>query len=202
MSKRLRIARGDALYLAGERFSSLYVVRSGFLKTIAIVENGRDQITGFSITGEVLGLDGIEDGRHSCNTVALEESEVCAVSFARLQELTLAIPSLQRHIHRLMSREIVREHGMMLLLGGMTAEERMAMFLLNLSQRYAAQGCSASEFNLHLSRQEIGSYLSLTLGTVSRLFSRFDEMRLIDVRQKFVRILDQAGLERLIGRAR
>ncbi len=200
MFTRLHIRRGESLYLAGDRFTSLYAVRNGFLKTTAILANGRDQVTGFAMTGEVLGMDGIEEERHTCNTIALEDSEVCAISFARLQELTLTIPGLQRHFHTMMSREIVREHGVMLLLGSMNAEERMAMFLLNLSQRFAAHGCTASEFNLCLTREEIGSYLSLTLGTVSRIFSRFRERGLIAVRQKFVRIVDRDKLERVIGR--
>lgn len=198
---RLRIRRGESLYLAGDRFTSLYAVRKGFLKTTAILAKGRDQVTGFSMAGEVLGMDGIEEEKHSCNTLALEDGEVCAISFARLQELTLAIPSLQRHFHAMMSREIVRGHGVMLLLGSMSAEERMAMFLLDLSQRFAAQGCSASEFNLRLTREDIGSYLGLTVGTVSRMFSRFRESGLIAVRQKFVRIVDRDKLERAIGRS-
>jgi len=175
-------------------------VRKGFLKTTAILANGRDQVTGFSLTGEVLGMDGIEAEKHSGNTIALEDSEVCAISFARLQELTLAIPGLQRHFHTMMGREIVREYGVMLLLGSMSAEERMAMFLLDLSQRFTAQGCSASEFDLRLTREDIGSYLSLTVGTVSRMFSRFHESGLIAVRQKRVRIVDRGKLERLIVR--
>jgi len=197
---RLRLRRGESLYLAGDRFICLYAVRKGFLKSTALLAQGRDQVTGFSLTGEVLGMDGIEQERHSCNTIALEDSEICAISFARLQELTLAIPSLQRHFHTMMSREIVREHGVMLLLGSMSAEERMAIFLLDLSQRFAAQGCSASEFNLRLNREDIGSYLSLTVGTVSRIFSRFRESGLIAVRQKLVRIVDRDKLERVIGR--
>ncbi len=198
---RLRIRRGENLYLAGDRFTSLYAVRKGFLKTTAILAKGRDQVTGFSMTGEVLGMDGIEAQRHGCNTIALEDGEICAISFARLQELTLAIPSLQRHFHAMMSREIVREHGVMLLLGSMSAEERMAMFLLDFSRRFAAQGGTASEFNLRLTRENIGSYLSLTVGTVSRLFARFRESGLIAVRQKLVRIVDRGKLECVIGRS-
>ena len=201
MFTRLRLRRGENLYLTGNRFTSLYAVRNGFLKTTAVLAKGRDQVTGFSMTGEILGMDGIEQEIHTCNTIALEDSEVCAISFAKLQELTLAIPSVQRHFHAMMSREIVRKHGVMLLLGSMNAEERMAMFLLNLSQRLAAQGDSASEFNLRLTREDIGSYLSLTLGTVSRIFSRFHNRGLIEARRKFVRILDRDKLEQVIGRA-
>jgi CRP/FNR family transcriptional regulator len=201
VSSRLRIRRKESLYLAGDRFGALYTVRHGFIKTTAIIENGRDQVTAFSMAGEVLGLDGIDRGVHSGNARALEDSEVCAISFARLQNLAAAIPRLQRRLHMLMSREIVREHGMMLLLGSMNADQRMAMFLLDLSQRFAAQGRSASAFNLRLTRDDIGSYLGLTVGTISRMFTKFDEAGLIAVRGKSVRILDKAGLERVGGQA-
>jgi CRP/FNR family transcriptional regulator len=200
---RRRVLCGESLYLTRDRFTSLYVVRRGFLKTTALLEKGREQVTGFSMTGEVLGMDGIEEGLHTCDTIALEDSDVCAFSFVRLQELTLVIPGLQRRFHAVMSREIVREHGMMLMLGSMHAEERVAMFLLDMSQRFAAQGGSASAFNLRLSRDEIGSYLGLTVGTISRIVIKFDDAGLIAARgNKFVRILDHAGLERLIGHTR
>jgi len=197
---RSRVRRGESLYRAGDRFSSLYAVRNGFFKSTAVLENGRDQMTGFTMTGEVLGMDGIGPERHTCSTIALEDSDVRAIPFARLQALAHEIPSLQRHFHRMMSTEIVREQGVMLLLGSMNAEERVVIFLLNLSQRFAAHGFSPSEFNLRLTREEIGSYLSLKLETVSRTFSKFQEEGLIGVQQKFIRILDRAGLERVMVR--
>jgi CRP/FNR family transcriptional regulator, anaerobic regulatory protein len=194
------VRRGESLYRAGDRFTSLYAVRNGFFKSTAVLENGRDQMTGFSMTGEVLGMDGIGPERHTCNTIALEDSDVRAIPFARLQALAHEIPSLQRHFHRMMSSEIVREQGVMLLLGSMNAEERVAMFLLNLSQRFATHGYSPSEFNLRMTREEIGSYLSLKLETVSRTFSKFQEGGLIGVQQKFIRILDRSGLEYVMVR--
>jgi CRP/FNR family transcriptional regulator len=197
---RSRVRRGESLYRTGDRFTSLYAVRSGFFKSTALLENGRNQVTGFSMTGEVLGMDGIGPERHTCNTIALEDSDVCAIPFARLQELAHEIPSLQRQFHKMMSREIVREHGVMLLLGSMNAEERLAMFLLNLSQRFAARGYSPSEFNLRMTREEIGSYLGLKLETVSRTLSKFQEEGMIGVQQKFIRVLNSAGLERVMGR--
>jgi CRP/FNR family transcriptional regulator len=200
MFNRPRVRRGESLYRTGDRFTSLYAVRNGFFKSTALLDNGRDQVTGFSMTGEVLGMDGIGPERHTCNTIALEDSDVCAIPFARLQELAHEIPSLQRQFHKTMSREIVREHGVMLLLGSMNAEERLAMFLLNLSQRFAARGYSPSEFNLRMTREEIGSYLGLKLETVSRTFSKFQEEGLIGVQQKYIRVLDRAGLSRVIGR--
>jgi CRP/FNR family transcriptional regulator len=197
---RSRVRRGESLYRTGDRFTSLYAVRNGFFKSTALLDNGRIQVTGFSMTGEVLGMDGIAPERHTCNTIALEDSDVCAIPFARLQELAQEIPGLQHHVHRMMSREIVREHGVMLLLGSMNADERLAMFLLNLSQRFAVRGYSPSQFNLRMTREEIGSYLGLKLETVSRIFSKFNDEGLIGVQQKFIRILDNAGLERVMGR--
>ncbi len=197
---RSRVRRGESLYRSGDRFTSLYAVRNGFFKSTALLENGRDQVTGFSMTGEVLGMDGIGPERHTCNTIALEDSDVCAIPFAGLQELAHEIPGLQRHFHKMMSREIVRENGVMLLLGSMNADERLSMFLLNLSQRLAARGYSPTEFNLRMTRGEIGSYLGLKLETVSRTFSKFQEEGLIGVQQKFIRVLDSAGLELVMGR--
>jgi len=197
---RSRVRRGDSLYRTGDRFTSLYAVRNGFFKSLALLGNGREQVTGFSMTGELLGIDGIGPERHTCNAIALEDSEVCAMPFAKLQELGHKIPSLQRHFYKMMSREIAREHGVMLQLGSMNAEERLAIFLLDLSQRFAARGYSPSEFNLRMTRGEIGSYLGLKLETVSRTFSKFQEEGLIGVQYKFIRILDSASLERVMGR--
>jgi CRP/FNR family transcriptional regulator len=197
---RLRVRRGERLYRSGERFISLYAVRKGFFKSVAVLENGRDQVTGFLMPGEVLGMDGIGQGRHNYDTVALEDSEVCAIAFAGLQEVAHEIPSLQRHFRKLMSREIVREHGMILQLGSMTAEERVAMFLLDLSRRFAARGLSASELNLRMGLEEIASYLGLTLETVSRSLSRFQDEGLIGVQQKFIRIRNSGGLLQVIRR--
>jgi CRP/FNR family transcriptional regulator len=197
---RARLRRGESLYRTGDRFVSLYAVRKGFFKSLALIEDGREQVTGFSIPGEILGMDGIGPEQHSCNTVALEDSEVCAISFAGLQALAHDIPGLQHHFYKMMSREIVREQGMMLQLGSMNAEERLSMFLLDLSQRFAARGQSPSEFNLRMTREEIGSYLGLKLETVSRTFSKFQEEGLITVRQKFIGIRDSAGLRQVLLR--
>jgi len=146
-------------------------------------------------------MDGISTDRHVCNAVALEDSDVCMIPFEKLEELSRRIEPLQRQFHRFLSREIVREQGIMMLLGSMRAEERLAAFLLNLSQRMRARGYSALEFNLRMTREEIGSYLGLKLETVSRAFSKFQDEGLITVHQKHIQILDGEGLRRLIGRA-
>ncbi|MBK9445660.1 MAG: fumarate/nitrate reduction transcriptional regulator Fnr [Betaproteobacteria bacterium] len=199
VSTRRRLKRGEHLYRAGEAFSAIYAVRSGFFKTDVLLEDGREQVTGFQMTGELLGLDGISTEQHSCNSVALEDSEVCTIPFSHLEGLSREIQTLQHHFHKVMSREIVRDHGVMMLLGTMRAEERLAAFLLNLSQRFTARGYSPAEFYLRMTREEIGSYLGLKLETVSRAFSRFQEEGLIAVQQKHVRILNTPGLKRLMN---
>jgi CRP/FNR family transcriptional regulator len=196
---RRRIERSESLYRAGDDFSSLYAVRSGFFKTVQTLEDGREQVTGFHMGGEIMGMDGIGAERHSSSAVALEDSEVCVIPYSRLVNLGHEMHGLQRQFHKVMSREIAQEHSVMLLLGTMRAEERLAAFLLNLSQRFTARGYSASEFNLRMTREEIGSYLGLKLETVSRAFSKFQEDGLICVHQKHIRIRDVAGLKRCIS---
>ena len=151
------------------------------------------------MAGELMGIDGIDDDCHNCDAIALEDSEVCVIPYARFEELSHKFPSLQRHFHKVMSREIVRDHGVMLLLGSMRAEERLAAFLLNLSQRFTARGFSASDFILRMTREEIGSYLGLKLETVSRSFSKFQDDGLLAVHQKHIRIADIAGLKKIMG---
>jgi CRP/FNR family transcriptional regulator len=198
---RRPVKRGDYLFRAGDPFASLYAARTGFFKTKLLLEDGREQVTGFHMAGELMGMDGIGTERHTCDAVALEDSEVCVIPFERLEGLSREMEALQHHFHKVMSREIVREHGVMMLLGSMRAEERLAAFLLNLSQRLSTRGYSPTEFNLRMTREEIGSYLGLKLETVSRVFSRFQEEGLIAVQQKNIRILDAAGLRELVGRS-
>lgn len=186
---RKRVKHGEILYRAGGRSDCLYAIRSGFFKSSFALDDGREQVTAFRMAGEVLGLDGIDSARHASEATALEDSEVCIIPHARLEE-----PQLQRQLYKVMSRELVRDHSVMLLLGMMSSCERLAVFLLNLSQRFAARGLSSSEFHLRMTRAEIGSYLGVSLETVSRLFSRFQEDRLICVTQKHIRILDHHGL--------
>ena len=199
VGSRRKIKRQQHLYRSGDGFEAIYAIRAGSFKTDVILEDGRDQVTGFQMTGEVLGLDGISTERHSCNAIALEDSEVCVIPFSRLEELSRQVESLQHQFHKIMSREIVRDHGVMMLLGSMRAEERLAAFLLNMSQRFTARGFSPSEFHLRMTRDEIGSYLGLKLETVSRAFSRFQEEGLVAVQQKHIRILDTPGLKRLLN---
>jgi CRP/FNR family transcriptional regulator len=197
---RRPVKRGDYLFRAGNAFDSLYAARTGFFKTKVLLEDGREQVTGFHMAGELMGMDGIGTESHTCDSVALEDSDVCVIPFERLEDLGREMEALQHHFHKVMSREIVREHGVMMLLGSMRAEERLAAFLLNLSQRLSSRGYSPTEFNLRMTREEIGSYLGLKLETVSRVFSKFQEESFISVQQKNVRILDPGGLRETVGR--
>ena len=198
VSTRMKLRRGDSLFRAGDKFRSLYAVRVGFLKSTVVSADGREQVTGFHMAGELVGLDGISNEMHTCETVALEDTVVCVIPYERLEEVALSVPTLRNHFHKVMSREIVREHGVMLLLGTMHAEERLAAFLLNLSQRFEARGYSRSEFVLRMTRAEIGSYLGLKLETVSRALSRFSQDGLIDVNQKRIQIIDPEGLRTIV----
>jgi CRP/FNR family transcriptional regulator len=199
VGNRRTVARGDTLFRTGDAFQSLFAVRTGFFKTCVSSEDGRDQVTGFQMAGELLGLDGISQDRHGCDAVALEDSQVCVIPFHQLEELSRDFNVLQHQFHKIMSREIVRDHGVMLLLGSMRAEERLAAFLLNLTQRLQARGFSPSSLILRMTREEIGSYLGLKLETVSRTFSKFQDDGLLEVKQRQIRILDQAGLRQLVN---
>jgi CRP/FNR family transcriptional regulator len=196
---RRRVRRGDSLFAAGAEFSAVYAIRSGFFKTSLVDGEGREQVTGFHMAGELMGLDALGSGTHHGTAVALEDSEVCVLPYALIEEMAREVPALQRNLHSVLAREIVRDHGVMMLLGSMRAEERLATFLLNLSKRFLRRGYSPSDFHLRMTREEIGSYLGLKLETVSRLFSQFQNDRLIEVNQKHVRILDISGLERVLA---
>ncbi|MDM0036694.1 fumarate/nitrate reduction transcriptional regulator Fnr [Variovorax sp. J22P271] len=199
VATRRKVKRRETLFRNGEPFTSLYAIRTGVFKTRVTSEDGRDQVTGFQMAGEIIGLDGIVNDQHTCDAVALEDSEVCVMPFERIEELSREVTALQRHVHQIMSREIVREHGVMLLLGSMRAEERLAAFLLNLVQRLHARGFSRSELVLRMTREEIGSYLGLKLETVSRTLSKFAADGMVEVEQRNVRILDPEALRRIVN---
>lgn len=194
---RLRLAKGESLYRAGTRFTALYAVRVGSLKTVVAVEDGREQVAGYHMIGDIVGLDGIGNDLHGSAALALEDAEVCVLPFDDLAVLSRSVPALQRNLHRFLAREIARDHEMMLLLGSMRAEERLAAFLLDLSERYRRRGYSATEFVLRMTREEIGSHVGLTLETVSRLFSRFQNQGLIRVQGRAILILESAALRNL-----
>lgn len=197
VSTRRRVNRGQALFHSGDSFNAIYAIRTGFFKTCLTSEDGRDQVTGFQMAGEILGLDGLCSDAHICDAIALEDAEVCVLAYDHIEDLSRKFPVLQRHVHRMMGREIVRDQGVMMLLGSMRAEERLAAFLLNLTQRLHARGFSANELVLRMTREEIGSYLGLKLETVSRIFSKFQDDGLLQVKQRHIRIVNTRALQAL-----
>lgn len=199
VATRKRVKQGAHLYSSGDEFNTLYAIRTGFFKTSVTSEDGREQVTGFQMAGEIMGLDGIVSDQHNCNAIALEDAEVCVMPFNHVEDLSRELPVLQRHVHKIMSREIVRENGVMMLLANMRAEERLAAFLLNLLQRLHARGYSKSELILRMTREEIGSYLGMKLETVSRTFSKFSEEGIIEVKQRNIKILKPEALEAIFN---
>lgn len=198
MVKR-RIARGAALYRSGDGFEALYAVRSGAFKSVGVSRNGEEKVTGLHLQGEIMGLDAIDSGVHCYHSIALEDSEVCMIPYTRLTTLTMRMPELQMQLLRALSGDISRDHGLMLLLGSMTAEQRIAAFLLSLSRRYERLGYSSNRFNLRMTREDIGSYLGLTLETVSRLMSRFQRDGLISAHQREIELKDPDALAEIVG---
>jgi CRP/FNR family transcriptional regulator, anaerobic regulatory protein len=199
VAQRRSVPRGEPLFRSGDAFTSLFAVRTGFFKTAVSADDGRDQVTGFQMSGELLGLDGIGNGLHNCDAIALEDSTVCVIPYQQLETISQEITDLQRVFHKIMSREIVQDHRVMLLLGSMRAEERLAAFLLNLTQRLHQRGFSRNELVLRMTREEIGSYLGLKLETVSRTFSKFQEDGILEVKQRQIRIVDQTALRQRVN---
>ncbi len=197
IGRRRRVARDESLYRMGDSFQNLYAIRFGHFKTSHMNPSGEQQITGFQMAGELLGMDAISGDHHHCDAIALEDSEVCEIPFARLEELFGHIPTLLRHFHRMMSQEITREQSVMLLLGNMRAEQRFAVFLVNLSSRYAARGYSSTNFQLRMSREDIGNYLGLTIESISRLLSRFKKQGWLKVDKREVELIAPAKLKAL-----
>jgi CRP/FNR family transcriptional regulator len=198
---RRRVGANEKLYGIGEPLRYLYAVRFGHFKTTQVNAFGGTQITGFQMAGELLGMDAISADRHLCDAVALEDSEVCEIPFGGLQDLFAQLPTLLRHFHRIMGQEITREQKVMLLLGNMRAEQRFAIFLVNLSARYAARGYAPHSFHLRMSREDIGNYLGLTVESISRLLSRFKAQGLLRIDRREVTLLDPARLKALASGA-
>lgn len=197
VQERVRLQKGQLLYQSGDELDALYGLRLGSIKTQLEEASGHVQVTGFFLPGEVIGLDGMPEGRHDSNALAMEDSEVCVIRLSNIDEVSRFVPSLQQQIRRILSKEISRSHHVLLALGSMRSEARLAAFLLNLSERLATLGYSPTDFIMRMSREEIGNYLGLTLETVSRLFSRFAREGLITVSQREVKILDLAALKEL-----
>jgi CRP/FNR family transcriptional regulator len=193
-----KVARNETLFRAGDRADALFAVRTGFFKTFVRSHQGEEQITGFQMAGELIGLSGIDTGFHEVDAVALEDSQLCVISLADLEEVEREVPALQARFHRMMSHEIAVGHQAMLQLGSMHAEERIAAFLLNLMYRLGVRGFSATSLLLRMSREEIGSFLGLTAETVSRTLSGFQAAGLLVVRQRLIEVTDASGLQRVL----
>lgn len=198
---RARLRRQDVLYRGGDPFHALYAIRRGSFKTAVLAEDGREQVTGYHIFGDTIGFDGIGSDRHDTGAIALEDAEVCVLPFSRIEALARTVPALQHNLHQLMAREITLDQRAMFSLGTLHAEERVAVFLLNLAERYRRGGYSSTEYVLRMTRAEIGSFLGLTLETVSRLFSRFHHNGLIHVDGRAVKLLDPMRLRRMTSRS-
>ncbi|WP_421621886.1 fumarate/nitrate reduction transcriptional regulator Fnr [Alkalilimnicola ehrlichii] len=199
LQRQRPLARGDVLYREGDEFRTVYAVRAGSLKTYTISREGEEQVTGFHMPGEMLGLDAVSLGAHPCEAKALETSSICELPFHELEELARAIPALQRQLLRLMSKEIFQDHEMLHALARRNAEERLAILLLNFSQRFARRGLSATRFRLPMSRSDLSNYLGLAPETMSRLFKRFQGQGWLHSRGKEITLKDMASLERLAG---
>jgi CRP/FNR family transcriptional regulator len=189
---------GHHVFRAGDQSRSLFAVRSGALKSYCTTEGGDEQVLGFTLPGELVGLDGMNDGSYASNSVVLETASICELPYDRLEELCHSLPGLNRQMMRVVSKEITTDQGMLLLLGKRTAEERLASFLLSLSGRYKSRGLSASAYNLPMSRQDIGNYLGLAIETVSRLFASFQKDRLLMVNRRKIELLDMPRLRAMV----
>ena len=191
--------KNDFLYRDGEKTAAIYAVRSGCVKTMTESANGDEQIVGFHLPGELLGLDGFADGLHTCNAIALETSSVCELPLDQLESLCGRLPGLQKQMRRIMGKEVNNDHKLLLLLGKMTAEERLASFLLSLSARMEERHWKDNEFNLAMPRQDIANYLGMAVETVSRLFATFQVEKVIDVDRRHITILNMQRLKIIVG---
>ncbi len=199
IKRRKPFQRGEFLFQQGDPFRAIYAVRAGSVKTYTHTDDGREQVTGFHLPSEIVGLDAITSHQHPCSARALETTSVCEIPFDKLEELGNQIPGLQRQLLRIMSREILEDQDMMIWLGKKSAEERLAALLLRFSRRFQDRHFSAVDFNLSMSRTDMANYLGLAVETVSRLFSRFQSEGLVTVDRKHVQIHDLAGLKRMAG---
>lgn len=194
-----RIREGEAVYDDGDPFRFIYAVRNGTCKTTLARLDGREQVTGFHMAGDVMGLEGLAHGTHRTSATALEDGEICLIPYQRLAAATVATPGARDLVRHLMGQEMARDHSMMVVLGLTQAGERLAAFLLNLSERHASRGYSPREFHLRMSRGDIASFLGVKLETISRTFSAFQKRGFLEVSGRHVRITDLEGLKSAYG---
>lgn len=190
VKRRRKLKRGDMLFRINDESAYVYAIRSGSVKTYISTDDGRLQITGFHVPGELLGLNALDENRHNCEAVALEQTSVCEISVSCFNDLAQQIPSVHYQLLRLMGKEIKLNQELMLLLGKKNAEERLATFLLSLSRRFALRNYSSTQFNLSMSRGDIGDYLGIAEETVCRLFTRFQEEGIITSERRYIVLKD------------
>jgi len=195
IKRRRVVEKGSYLYHSGDKLKSLYAVRSGSFKSYAPVADSAEQVIGFHLPGELVGLDAIHGEQHRSYSKALETSSVCEIPFDKLESLSMEIPGLSHHLMSLMSEELQHEQCHVTQLAKMTAEARLANFILEMSKRHVARGHSATEFNLSMSRNDIANLLGLAVETVSRLFTHFQELKILQVERKHIEIVNMGGLQ-------
>ncbi|WGE77925.1 FNR family transcription factor [Actinobacillus equuli subsp. haemolyticus] len=202
IERKKPVQKSQIIFQSGDELRSIYAIRSGTIKSYTISESGEEQITAFHLPGDLVGFDAITNMKHVGFAQALETSMICEIPFDILDDLAGKMPKIRHQIMRLMSNEIKSDQEMILLLSKMSAEEKLAAFLHNLSQRYSARGFSAREFRLTMTRGDIGNYLGLTIETISRLLGRFQKSGMITVQGKYITInrmdelTDMAGVTR------
>ena len=199
VSRSRPVRRGGTVFRVNEPFRAIFVPRSGALKTYTLGSDGSEQIIGFHLPGDIIGLDGMVEHRHQVTAEVLELASMCEVPFDLLESTAARLPALQHQLMRLMSRDIAGKEQQLLTLGDHSPERRLALLLLDLSHRYAHRGFSASEFNLPMSRQDIGAYLRLAAETVSRAFGKLQRQRLVKVEGRLVHIASMADLSAFCG---
>ncbi len=187
-----------AVFNSGDKFTAVYAVRSGSIKSFCIDDDGREQVTGFYLPGEIFGWDGLAENYYQNTAIALETTSVCEIPYNQLDLLTASIPSIHKHVMKLIGREISADQKLIALLAGHSAHQRLASLLLSLSARLAQQKLSSTRFRLPMSRGEISNYLGLTVETVSRAFSHFQRMGYLLVNKKEIELVDIPALEQLI----
>lgn len=195
--QHVQFKTGQRVHTIGQPFDTLYIVHSGFLKTVLIDEFGNEQVLNFPMKGDLFGVDGIHTKRYASEAVALSNCDLILLPFKKFAALGKTHVELEHAMYSVMSRELVREQAMVSMLGALSAEARVARFLVSLSERFAEMGYSSKLFNLRMTRHEIGSYLGLTLETVSRTLSAFNEIGLITVDQRAIGIKDVDALKTL-----
>ncbi len=199
VEQRKPLHKGDHLYREGDEAKAIYAVRSGSVKTLVESPNGDEQLVGFHLPGELLGLDGFMDDSHTCTAIALETTSVCVMPMSKLESLCTTLPGLQHQMRRIMGKEVSEEHQMLLMLGKMNAEEKIATFLLSISRRMDERHWKATEFVLSMPRQDIANYLGLAVETVSRLFAQYQESGIIEVDRRRISIVDLGALKVIVG---